>query len=164
MQYDEIKENENNYVIGFLIVAIIFTAILSISTSSKYISELNEKDATAPIAKWDVFTNNDANKNINIIAGTTTQSYTLQIYSGSETALSYSVELHDIPSYVLVSLDGATPVAPTNNEIVFNNVGTINANDTSAHQHTLTFSATLDADEITNRDLDLDVKFVQISV
>ena len=164
MLYDEITEKENNYIIIGLILAIIVTTIISISTSSKYVDVLPEVSGEAPIAKWEVFINSDPNKNINLIAGNTTQSYTVKVYSGSETAVIYSIELHDIPNYVLVSLDGGTPVAPTNNELSFENIGTIYTNDTSAHEHILTFSSSIDGDEITNKDLDLDVKFIQVSV
>ena len=154
-------EKENNIIIGLLIIAVLFTAIISISTSSKYTGELPEKTAAAPIARWEVFTNNDANKNINLIAGGQGQSYTIRVYSGSETAVNYSVELHDVPSYLTVDLDGVSKT-PTNNEIVFDNVGTILTGDSSAHTHTLTISAALNAEEIIDRDLDLDVVFVQV--
>lgn len=155
------NEKENNIIIGLLIIAVLFTAIISISTSSKYTGELPEKQAEVPIARWEVFTNNDANKNINLIAGAQGQSYTIRVYSGSETAVDYSIEIHDVPSYITIDLDGVSKT-PTNNEIVFDNVGTILTNDQTAHTHTLTISAALNAEEITNRDLDLDVVFVQV--
>ncbi len=160
MLYDEINEKENNYILLGLILAIIVTTIISISTSSKYVDVLPQKSGEAPIAKWEVFTNNDANKNINLIAGAQGQSYTIRVYSGSETAVDYSIEIHDVPSYITIDLDGVSKT-PTNNEIVFDNVGTILVGDTTAHEHTLTFSADLDSEEITDRDLDIDIKFVQ---
>ncbi len=155
------NEKENNIIIGLLIIAVLFTAIISISTSAKYTGELPEKTAAAPIARWEVFTNNDSNKNISLIAGAQGQSYTIRVYSGSETAVDYSIEIHDVPSYITVDLDGETKT-PTNGEIVFDDVGTIYTNDTTAHTHTLTISAALNAEEIIDRDLDLDVVFVQV--
>ena len=60
----------------------------------------------------------------------------------------------------MVKLNGGSYVEEINNQVVFNNAGTILYNASPVNR-TLTFKALLDANEVTNHNFNIDVEFKQ---
>ena len=161
------EKKKNNLYILLLIAMIVsvfsLSLLFSAKTLGKYIEKL-DRGSEAAIAKWDVSIDTDANKNVNIISANTTQTYKVRVKSVSEVAADYSIKLTNVPDGVSVYLDDATtPVTSDNNEILFDNVGTLDVGDTEYHEHRLTFEAALTADASTS-EVNIEVLFVQVEL
>lgn len=141
---------------------IILTFSFSVLTLSKYVSKV-EGDGGLKVAKWEVkLDTNLSSDTFTVVMGNGSQNYKLKVYSTSEVGVSYSIVLSNIPNGVQVSLDGATPLTPTNNKITFSNVGQFDANGAiKSREHTLSFSAILGSNEISDTDINMDVVFIQ---
>ncbi len=161
------NEMKNNPYIMFIIVMIVsvfsLSLLFSAKTLAKYIDSF-DKDKEVVIAKWDVSIDTDANKNVNIISANTTQTYKVRVKSVSEVAAHYSIKLTNVPDGVSVYLDDeTTPLPALNNEIIFDNVGTLNVGDTAYHEHRLTFEADLTTEAATN-EVNIEVLFEQVEL
>lgn len=113
------------------------------------------------LAKWDVSLNQSGiDDHISIIPGdaTSTASYTVKITSVSEVDIIYTIKVEDLASGISVSLDGGNFVIPTDNKVIFNEIGTINYSDASKTKtHTLTFKADQNAQFSTDSEINVNV-------
>ena len=95
------------------------------------------------------------------IVSTDEQTYQISVTNNSEVALTYSIKITNKSQNSLVYLDG-TQRKDLKNDYTFNDVGTINANDTNkTKQHTLKFVSTPDVSEYNNRQVKIEVIFKQ---
>ena len=150
-------------ITDFLIVYfLIFTLNFTANTFSKYIGRI-EGNGRMDVAKWDVDVDNEiSTKNISLVSGNTTQEYSFEVRSNSETAAKYDIILTNVPDDVKVSIDGHDLKRPTNNEIKFLDVGAFKANDTiRTKTHVLKFITTINTEIQSNTNINLDVVFVQ---
>ena len=112
-------------------------------------------------AQWNVTLNQDGvNNYISVLAGdaTSSASYTVNVRSISEVDIVYSIVVSNIPSGTTVALDNGSDQQPTNNQIIFNNAGTILYSDVNKTKtHTLTFKAASGATYVSNQEVNVDV-------
>lgn len=155
---------KKKFVIFLFIYFTFFTSFFTMRTLSRYISVVRT-DGEKTIAKWDVVVGNENTDTINLVAGnnTSTQNYILSVTSNSETKVGYSIILSNVPNDILVSIDGGSNVSPTNNKVEFSSSNfVILATDTNkTKQHTIKFTAPIDAAVRTNRDISVDLIFTQ---
>lgn len=156
---------KKKYVLLLLLYYVIFTSFFVINTLSKYTGDV-QGDGDIGVAKWDVsLDTTSSNSTLNLVAGNTSQTYILSLTSTSEVAVDYSIKLTGVSSQVEVSVDGGTAMSPTAGEIIFTNVGSFDANDTtSTKSHSLTFSAPLGSSNVSNNQIDIDVIFTQKNI
>lgn len=148
-----------------LIYFVLVTSNFSILTLSKYVGIIG-KSGTATVAKWEVSTDTSDNTSdtLNMIIGNTQESYIIKITSTSDVKAIYSITLSNLPSGLEVMLDNGNYQTQVNNTITFNNVGYINANDTTRTKtHTLTFNVPIGTSSIDASNIDIDVVFNQIN-
>ena len=80
------------------------------------------------------------------------------ITSLSEVDIIYTIVLNDVPQGVSVALDGGEFTAPTNNKIIFNEIGTIRYSDNNkTKSHILTFKAAQGTTYVANSEIDINV-------
>ena len=141
---------------------IFFTVHFSMITFSKY-TGISAGNGNTSVAKWEVSAdNNISSKNISLIAGSDPQEYKIRVTGKSEVSSKYSIVISNVPNNVKISLDGGTQKLPEDNEISFSNAGQFEANDTNfTHEHTLNFYALVEADQVQNRQLSLNIIFTQ---
>lgn len=153
---------KKKFKLFLIIYFIIFTFSFAAFTLSKYINKV-EGNGGVSIAKWEVLLDTTlSNDNFTVVIGNGSQNYKLRVSSTSDVGVSYSIVLSNVPSGVVVSVDGNTPQPPTNNKITFSNVGSFDANGAvKSREHTLSFSATLGANEVSDNNIDIDVVFIQ---
>ena len=163
--YEIRKETTKKRISLFILVYFVFlTAYLSVSTLSKYVGSV-EGDGTVQIAKWDVSARSDSNDVMNIISGGTTESYNIIVKSTSDVGCTYSVVVTNIPNNVTLSLDGHNPDTHVGDEAIFNNVGRFDAGSNGTEvKHVLKVSANIDATQVTENEISIDVTFVQDSI
>ena len=161
MKLDKEKKKK---IISLLIIYFVFlTFSFSIYTLSKYAGTVSKR-ATVEVALWDVEldTTVTPSDDLDIVSGTTTQIYKLKVKSQSEVATTYDVVLKNVPSGVQVKIDGGSYKSASSNKITFSNVGEFDASSANRQrEHTLTFKAPLGTSEITDHEIDLEVKFTQ---
>lgn len=118
------------------------------------------------LASWDVSLQQTGVENyISIIPGdaTSTAQYTLNVRNLSEVDIIYSIIIDDVPSGVSIALDDGTFVAETNNQVIFNEVGTIHYSDQNkTKSHTLTFKGDYTAAYATDEEINVNVLARQI--
>ena len=156
---------KKKFVIFLFVYLFLFTSYFSTITLAKYVGRISSS-GTMAIAKWDVSldTSDNASNTLNMTIGNTNTnaSYILKITSLSEAKTSYSIVLSDLPEGLEVKLDDGNYKKQTNNKIVFDNAGYINANaETKTKTHTLTFGVAIDSDTITGSEINIDVVFNQ---
>lgn len=110
-------------------------------------------------ASWDVslIGNED---DIELISGNNEQAYLITVNNNSEVDITYSITITDLPDNVKVKLDNGEYIKEVNNKVVFEDVGTILYTQGSKN-HTLTFTAPLDTEEIESQDFNINVEFKQ---
>lgn len=112
-------------------------------------------------AQWNVTLNQvGVNNYISVLAGdaTSSASYTVNVRSISEVDIAYTIVVSNIPSGTSVALDNGSYQQPTNNQVIFNNAGTILYSDVNKTKtHTLTFQAASGATYVSNQEVNVDV-------
>lgn len=156
------KRKISNHKFVFLVLSSFFVTFclsFTINTFSKMITKLSDVQDSKTVAKWDVSANlPDATYTI---VSTDEQTYQISVTNNSEVALTYSIKITNKSQNSLVYLDG-TQRTDLKNDYTFNDVGTINANDTNkTKQHTLKFVSTPDVSEYNNRQVKIEVIFKQ---
>jgi hypothetical protein len=141
-----------------VILAIVSLTFFATFTYSRY-KNVSKGSGTIRGASWSVSMTGN-NEDIVLTSGTTEQTYTLTVTNNSEVDVVYSIELSNLPSGMKVKLDSGQYVEEVNNKITFNNAGTM-LYGTSPVNHVLTFSSVLDAQEITNKNFNINVVFKQ---
>ncbi len=140
---------------------IFFTVHFSMITLAKYTGTIS-KTGTNTVAKWYVSADNEiTSKNISIVAGGSPQEYRLEVEDDSEVSFKYKIIISNIPNDITVALDNGTPREPSNNTLIFD-AGEFKTNTTpKTREHTLSFNAPVESNEVSNRSITLDVVFVQ---
>lgn len=142
-----------------LIIPLLLYCFFSISIT--YASYKNKTNGNGSVngASWQVsFVGN--NEDISIVSGNTEQSYVITVSNNSEVDVLYSIKITNLPNNTKVKLDNGSYIEEENNEIVFENVGTILCGE-NPKNHTLTFTASLDAEEVQNQNFNIKVEFKQ---
>ena len=122
-----------------LLCLTLFSMYLTGGLYSKYVSRDNSGE-TARVATFSVGLGPADSNNVEIQLGRseTDGSYSFKITNKSEVAIKYDVILtfnRDIPSYVTVTLNGATGTKPdgAGNKLLFENAGTLAPNKAEAN-------------------------------
>ena len=102
-------------------------------------------------------------ENVEVVAGNGDAEYKLTVKSESDVSSNYTITLSNVPSSVLVSLDGGTAKSPVDGNVVFDNAGTFNVNSGITERvHTLAFSTALSTESLNNNNVAVYVNFTQI--
>ena len=115
-------------------------------------------------AKWDVSLNqNGISGNVTATIGNANgASYTLKLVNGSEVDVNYSITISNIPSGVVVMINGGSYLTPQNGTVTISNAGTINYSNSPVEvTRTLTFKANNGASTVNNQPVTIDVDFKQ---
>ncbi len=152
----------NNIIV--LIVLAVLTSFFSVATFAKFREAINSSSSDVTIAKWNVQTSNDENKNVSVIAGEDGSTFTVRVKSESEVASTYSIVVSNIPANVEVKLDDGTKESSETGTLTFDDIRTISVGDTTTYEHTLTFSTSLSSEEISNQEVTVDVIFTQATL
>ena len=112
------------------------------------------------VAKWDV-SMTGANNGVDLVAGGGTRTYSLTVTNNSEVASRYEIEVSGVPDGVRVGLgDGDLQTPTSEGKVTFTeNGGALNVN--SSRPHSLVFAAGLDAGEVVDSDISVNVLFRQ---
>ena len=160
----KIKKKIIKFTLIYITCFLVFFATV---TFAKYLNVVGA-NGTKDIAKWEVLydsSENDSNK-LNLVSGneTGTQTYKIKVTSNSDVKASYSLVLTNVPDDVEAKVDSGSYVSSSNNKIIIENIGTINANDTNkSNTHTLKFNAPLDSQFIGENSINIEMKFVQMN-
>lgn len=158
-----VKLVKSKYYVFLIFYIALFTIYFTSNTLSRYSGEVS-KNGSLEVAKWEVEAIGQNSKTINMVSGDN-GTYTITVRSASETACNYSIKLSNLPNDISVKLDSGITKTPINGEIVFNDVGSFNANlSGSSRNHTITFITTLETAAITGRQVTVDVSFVQVEI
>lgn len=148
---------------GIIDVLIFFIVIFLFLVSSTYaISRSNASvSGSVAAATWNVSLNQTGvNNTINISPNAAAVSYTLNVRNDSEVDVVYSIVISNLPSGIEVELDndGNYETQDANNTITFTDAGTILYSSQSHEKsHTLNFRAVSGAQNVSNREVDIDV-------
>ena len=144
----------------FLVVIGLALTLLLISGTYAVFKSSGSGEATISAATWSVslIGNND---DIDLTSGSTEQGYLVTVKNESEVSVTYSIKVTDLPDDVKVKLDTGEYKPEEDNEVIFDNVGELLINGTTQRNHTLTFTAPLDAGEVNNHKIKIDVEFKQ---
>lgn len=146
-------------LILIFIFLLLFTTILN--TYCKYQNNMKLNNNIA-IAKWEI--KPDINNIIlNLVSNNTTQDYEINIAYKSEVASNYQIILSNIPKGIKVSLNSSQIFTPDNNNQIIINAGTINPSNSQINiTDSLRFISTLEADNLSDYIIGIEVIFNQI--
>ena len=156
-------EKKDNKKILFRIACVAFVLYLFFIASyvpytyAKYKSS-SSGSAEISLANWNVSIAG-GNNSITVTSGGSTTDFTLTTTNNSEVDVTYSLILTNVPSGVSVKVDNGNYYAEENNSITIPNIGTLEVD--GSNTHTLTFKAILDAVEVDNQQIGIDVEFKQ---
>ena len=125
-----------------MITVILFILVVFIvrSTSSLFRGSLAGTTA-ATAAEWDVtLEQSGVNRNLTVVPGLSTATYTLNVKSLSDVDMKYDVILSNLPSGIEASIDGTNFTLVNNGKITFSNVGIIPYNATNGGIDTKTIT------------------------
>ena len=144
--------------IGLMSACISLVANICVAKMS---DSIESDQGSLDVAKWDVSITG-AGSSVNLVAGGSPQTYTLTVENNSEVASDYAIELSNIPGGVWVGLDNGALQEPDNeNKVIFNNTGGVLDLTEGTRQHSLKFSAELDAGAVADNDIAVSVRFKQ---
>ena len=115
-------------------------------------------------ARWNVSLNqNGISDSVTATIGNANgASYTLKLVNGSEVDVTYSITISNIPSGVVVMINGGSYLTPQNGTVTISNAGTINYSSSPVEvTRTLTFKANNGAATVNNQPVTIDVDFKQ---
>ena len=146
-----------------LLVFVVGITIFLISYSYAIYRNSTEGNGNIKLADWNVSLNqSEEPSEIDITKGEEGVSYTVKVKSLSEVDIKYSIEITDIPNDILVKLDNGEYTYPTNNKLVFDDVGTILYSSTDKeNEHILTFKADNNTQVIEDQNININVKVEQ---
>lgn len=158
---NKVYTSKRKYVIFLVLYFIFFSFYFTSNTLSKYIGR-SYGNGSITTAKWEIgIDDGGAQKNFSIISGDSVN-YTLIVKSSSEVANTYTITLSNVPADVLVSIDGNTPMTPTNGIVAFPNEFSFDASTSEVtRSHTLSFNTTPQTNAVTNNEIGIQVNFVQ---
>lgn len=125
----------------------------------------NSTASSVDAAIWQVSLNqNGISGNVSVTEGSSNGAdYVLKLVSDSEVDVAYSITVSNIPSGVVVKLNGdSSYTTPTNGTATFTNAGVINYTGQSEEvTRTLTFKANGGTSSVSNQQVTIDVDFRQ---
>ena len=144
-------------IIALCLIVISFVFITGTYALYKSIG-LGNANVTA--ARWNVslIGNND---DIELTSGNSEQDYLLTVKNESDVSVSYVIKVTNLPDDMKVKLDTGTYQQEINNEVVFDDERELLITGATQRNHILTFTTPLDADEINNQKIKIDVEFKQ---
>ena len=149
-----------------IVILVLISSLFVIQSSFALYRRIFNPNGNIAAATWSVTLNqSNEENNLSIVAGdeTSTASYTVNITSNSEVDIIYSIVVEDIPSGVHVKLDDGEYQTPSNNEVIFVDVSTINYTDQNkTKSHTLTFKADSNAEDTLNEEININVMTRQV--
>lgn len=146
-------------LILIFIFLLLFTTILN--TYCKYQNNMKLNNNIA-IAKWEIKPDIN-NKILNLVSNNTTQDYEINIAYTSEVASNYQIILSNIPKGIKVSLNSSQIFTPDNNNQIIINAGTIKPSNNQINiTDSLRFISTLEADNLSDYIIGIEVIFNQI--
>ena len=150
---------------------LIVFAILFLMVFSSYfiINKTLSKDKTnvvaggeTDVARWEMIVDNQGSDNIELPIGGEGINYTLNITRKSDVAHKYSIYLTNVPNNIAASVDSGEFQTSVNGEITFEDAGEFDADSQDIEEtHTITFKALSGAQEVSDIQIGLDVKFTQ---
>ena len=137
--------------IGLVSACVSLVANVSFAKMSKEGIVTNQ--GNLQVAKWDVSVE-DAGDGVDLVAGGSPQVYTLTVKNNSDVASDYILEISNIPEGVSVGLgDGDLQEPDADNKVVFEETGGVLDLEERTRQHSLKFSAVLEAGAIADSDM-----------
>ncbi len=144
-------------ILGALVLLL---GALFISGSYALFKSSGSGQANISAATWSVsLIGND--DDIDLTSGSTEQGYIVTVKNESEVSVTYSIKVTNLPDDVAVKLDTGQYKSEEDNEVIFEDVGELLINGTKQRNHTLTFTAPIDAGEVSNHKIKIDVEFKQ---
>ena len=147
-----------------MLIIVILVSVLSffvIRASYALYRNVVNPNGNIATATWNVTLNqDDEEKNLSIVAGdeNSTASYNVNVTSTSEVDIIYSIVVDNIPDGVEVKLDDGEYQTPSDNQIVFSDVSTINyTSENKTKTHVLTFKAESNTEEVLDEEIDITV-------
>ena len=149
-----------------IIILVLVLSLFVIHSSFALYRNIINPNGNIATATWNVTLNQEhEDNNLYIVAGddNSTASYTVNITSTSEVDIIYSIVVDDISQGVKVKLDNGEYQTPSNNKVIFVDVGTINYSDSNKNKsHTLTFKADSNAESVIDNEININVKARQV--
>jgi len=159
--------NKKKFIIPTFIFLLLVICIYYIPKTFSILKSASQSSLNSPIAKWQVSLNQEGIDNeLDLVSGVSSQSYTLKVSSLSEVDINYSIAVKNLPSGVEVALETENNYRTqnSNNEIIFENAGTIlYGSNPNENTHILYFRSALGSEEVTNREIDIEVIATQAS-
>ena len=151
---------------GFAIFLLLCLALFTIAqindAKSKYKSNAGG-DSNATIAEWVVALNPVTEGNdFNMVTGNTNVDYTIKVKSSSQVSCNYTIIISNVPNDIKVCLDDVNEKSPSENRVIFSNVGSFIIGDGIEEKtHKLSFSAPIESNA-NNNQINIQVVFTQI--
>ncbi len=146
--------------------ALFFLLYFGTITMASY-TGTTERHATVSVAKWDVSLVGEDSQTLPTITigdSNTYQTYNLRVMSESEVALTYSLKISNVPSDLIIEIDGVE-YTPIDNEISIDDLGSFIANDSETTKiHQMKFKVPIDSETIDAQKIDIDVTFTQVAL
>ena len=144
-----------------IIILVLVLSFFVIKGSYALYRNIVNPSADIAAATWSVTLNQAGeNNNLSVVAGeeNSTASYTVSITSTSQVDIVYSIVVDDIPTGVKVKLDNGEYQTPTNNQVIYVDVSTIDYSDTDkTKSHILTFKADSNAEAALQEEININV-------
>ena len=156
---------KNKIKLFLYVCALFFPLYFGTMTMASFTGK-TEESTTVSIAKWDVSLAGEDNQTLPTITigdSNTYQTYNLRVMSESEVALNYSLKISNVPSDLIIEIDGVE-YTPIGNEILIDNLGSFIANDPETTKiHQMKFIVPIDSETIDAEIIDVDVTFTQVA-
>ena len=144
-----------------IIILVLVLSFFVIKGSYALYRNIVNPSADIAAATWSVTLNQTGeNNNLSVVAGdeNSTASYTVNITSISQVDIIYSIVVEDIPEGIIVKLDDGEYQTPTNGQVIYTDVSTINYSDTNkTKSHILTFKANSNAAAALQEEININV-------
>lgn len=159
--------DKKKFLLFIFLYVFFVTSYFSLRSFSKYTSVAGNKTGTRGVAKWDVSLDTSSSGNtISLINGnsSSSQDYLLTVVSQSEVGVNCDLSVTNVPNGLKLTIDGIYEYTASNNLISANNFCFFNASDPNNTQnYILTFTAPLELDTVTNRQIEINVTCIQRS-
>ena len=144
-----------------IIILVLVLSFFVIKGSFALYRNVINPSADIAAATWSVTLNQSGvNNNLAVVAGdeNSTASYTVNVTSTSQVDVIYSIVVEDIPEGVKVKLDDGEYQTPTNGQVIYVDVSTINYTDVNkTKSHILTFKAESTATAALQEEININV-------
>ena len=136
------------------------TIIITYYSYARY-RNMSSSNSSNIIANWEVSATSN-NNSVDVVAGSLTDTYELTVNNESDVEVKYSIQLSNLPNDIQVKLDDGEYQTPVDNNITFTNAGQLDYNETTSRNHILTFSSSINTNEVVNQNIEIGVVFEQL--